>query len=133
MKHSMTREAKCACGQLIVRCEGEPEVVAMCHCLDCQRRTGSAFSVHAWFPSDRVILPTVGLGRFSRKANSGREVRFSFCSDCGGTIFWEADMRPGFVAIAVGSFADPTFAEPTLVYFNHRAHRKFADDATSPP
>ena len=83
----MTREGKCACGQLVVRCEGEPDVVAMCHCFDCQRRTGSVFSVHAWFSASHVSLPKIGFGQFSRKANSGREVRFGFCHNSGGLFF----------------------------------------------
>ena len=127
----MTRDGKCACGQLVVRCEGEPDVVAMCHCFDCQRRTGSVFSVHAWFSVSHVSLPKIGFGQFSRKANSGREVRFGFCHNCGGTVFWEADLRPGFVAVAVGAFADPTFAGPTQVYFADRKHRGVEDIAIS--
>jgi len=119
----ITREASCACGQLKIRCVGDPKVVAICHCLDCQRRTGSAFSVHAWFASNQVTLPGSGFSRFSRKANSGREVRFCFCSNCGGTVFWEADLRPDYVAVAVGAFADPTFAAPTEVYFKERSHQ----------
>jgi hypothetical protein len=72
-------------------------------------------------------LPKFGLRRFSRKANSGREVRFGFCQNCGGTIFWEADLRPEFVAIAVGAFADPAFDAPTEVYFAERRHRPLPD------
>jgi hypothetical protein len=49
------------------------------------------------------ILPKVGFKQFSRKADNGREIRFAFCSSCGGGIFCAADMRPGFVAIAIGA------------------------------
>ncbi|TIW65491.1 MAG: aldehyde-activating protein, partial [Mesorhizobium sp.] len=44
-----SRIASCACGQLQIRCQREPDIVSLCHCLDCQRRTGSPFGVAAFF------------------------------------------------------------------------------------
>ena len=48
------REAACSCGQLRVAVEGEPVRISMCHCLACQRQTGSAFSMQARYPNERV-------------------------------------------------------------------------------
>ena len=42
-----TRVAACHCGQLHLAVEGEPFAVSICHCLACQRRTGSAFGMQA--------------------------------------------------------------------------------------
>src|SRR5687768_8854071 len=50
------RTASCSCGQLGAICEGEPVRVSMCHCLACQKRTGSVFGVVARWPSDRVTI-----------------------------------------------------------------------------
>ena len=55
-----TREAACHCGQLRLEVEGDPFVVSMCHCLACQRRTGSAFALQAAFAPDQVQV----VGRF---------------------------------------------------------------------
>jgi len=41
----MTRTARCSCGQLQLRCPDTPVRVSLCHCLGCQQRTGSVFSV----------------------------------------------------------------------------------------
>ena len=49
-----TREAACHCGQLRLEVEGDPFVVSLCHCLDCQRRTGSAFGIQAGFLRDQI-------------------------------------------------------------------------------
>ena len=49
-----TREAQCSCGQLRLTCEGEPVRISICHCLDCQRRTGSVFGTQARFPRGQV-------------------------------------------------------------------------------
>ena len=50
------RTASCRCGQLHARCEGEPVRVSVCHCLECQKRTGSAFAAQARWPEERVIV-----------------------------------------------------------------------------
>ena len=44
-----TRHASCSCGRLTVTTHGEPVRISMCHCHDCQRRTGSVFGVQARF------------------------------------------------------------------------------------
>jgi hypothetical protein len=43
----MTRRAACSCGQLRLEIEGEPSRVSMCHCMECQRRTGAVITA-AW-------------------------------------------------------------------------------------
>ncbi|MGI8571295.1 MAG: GFA family protein [Solirubrobacteraceae bacterium] len=50
------REAACSCGQLQAVAEGEPIRVSVCHCLACQRRTGSAFGFQARYLRERVSL-----------------------------------------------------------------------------
>jgi hypothetical protein len=40
------RIASCSCGQLHLTCTGEPGRVSMCHCLECQKRTGSVFDCY---------------------------------------------------------------------------------------
>ena len=49
-----TRLATCSCEQLRVLAEGDPVRVSICHCLACQRRTGSAFGVQARFDGEQV-------------------------------------------------------------------------------
>jgi hypothetical protein len=116
----MKKRASCVCGKLQVRCTSEPRKVSLCHCLDCQRRTGSAFGIAAFF--DRTDVTTEGANRtFSRPSDSGFPVVFHFCPECGATVFWEAGRLEGLVAVAVGAFADPTFPAPSqAVYAQHR-------------
>jgi hypothetical protein len=114
------RVATCACGQLSARCTGEPALVSLCHCRDCQKRTGSAFGIAAFFA--RANVATGGQARaYTRTSDSGYDVTFHFCRNCGGTVFWEPRRKPDMVAVAVGSFADPSFPPPTqAVYDQHR-------------
>jgi hypothetical protein len=48
--------AACRCEQLRLLVEGEPVRISICHCFDCQRRTGSAFGVQARFPAEEVQI-----------------------------------------------------------------------------
>jgi hypothetical protein len=96
------REAACSCGQLQVTVRGDPVRVAMCHCLECQRRTGSTFGVQAFYPREQVRLAKGIAKRYARRADSGRTVTFNFWPECGGTVFWEPEQRPELIAVAVG-------------------------------
>lgn len=116
----MARTASCACGSLRVTCEAEPILVSACHCLACQRRTGSPYGIAAFFRREGVR--TEGPSKcYERSSDSGFPVRFHFCPDCGSTVFWEPGRKPDAVAVAVGAFADPGFPAPTqAVHTQHR-------------
>jgi hypothetical protein len=115
------REATCACGQLSASCRGDPVLVSLCHCLQCQKRTGSAFGVAAFYMRSDVEIAG-DHSDLSRPADSGRPITFHFCAECGGTVFWEPARKPDFVAVAVGAFADPNFPAPTQAAFTERSH-----------
>jgi len=51
---AIVRTATCSCGQLSATAIGEPIRVSVCHCLACQRRTGSVFGAQARFPAGAV-------------------------------------------------------------------------------
>lgn len=94
----------------------------MCHCLACQRRTGSAFGIQARFPSNRVHV----VGRYSdhvRVSDQGDQERtFHFCPDCGATVFYTTADAPDVIAVPIGAFADPSFPPPTVSVFESRRH-----------
>jgi hypothetical protein len=122
-----TREAACHCGQLRLEVEGDPFVVSICHCLACQRRTGSAFGMQAAFRPDQVRV----VGRFSdflRVSDEAdrKEHVFHFCPDCGSQVFYTEPTEPDLIVVSVGSFADPTFPPATESGYNHRRHRWLA-------
>lgn len=115
------RRATCSCGQLALTCEGEPVRISICHCLECQKRTGSAFGIQPRFPIDRVTIEGAST-EFVRLGDSGNPVRFHFCATCGATVYWEASFMPDHVAVAIGAFADPSFPAPVISVYDHRRH-----------
>ena len=50
------RTAHCACRNLQAEADGEPLIVSLCHCTECQRRTGSPFGLGAWYAKDSVRI-----------------------------------------------------------------------------
>jgi hypothetical protein len=114
-----TRHAACSCGQLSLVAEGEPVRISMCHCLSCQRRTGSAFSMQARFPRDRVQIE----GRsteYVRISDAGEPRTFHFCPECGSTVYYGTD--PELIAVPIGAFAEPTFPAPRVSVWESRRH-----------
>lgn len=116
-----TRTATCACGSLRVLTRGEPDTISMCHCDECQRRSGSPFGVGVFFRNDQVEISGAH-NSFRRPAPEGRFVTNHFCPRCGTSVFWEADKRPGFCIVALGCFADPAFPPPTRSVFERDKH-----------
>jgi hypothetical protein len=86
----------------------------------CQRRTGSAYGIGAYFPVASVMVSGAS-SVFQRVSDAGRWLRMHFCPDCGSTLFWEAELRPGVLGVAVGMFEAPEDLRPTVAVFaRHR-------------
>lgn len=119
----MAREAGCSCGQLRLAVEGEPFAVGICHCLACQRRTGSAFGMQAGFDAGQIEVT----GRSTEYARTSDEADrkvhvFHFCPECGSTVFYTEPDEPGLLVVMTGAFADPSFPAPTESGYGNRRH-----------
>lgn len=111
------RVAACACGGLTATCTGEPIRVTVCHCLDCKRRTGSAFSTNARYDSAAVQI--AGQSReYIRTGDEGSRITYSFCPECGVSVFYRNSNQPDMIAIPVGAFATMDFPAPTVSVYD---------------
>ena len=125
----MERIARCACCRVTVSVENDPIWVATCHCDFCQKRTGSVFQVGAYFAPDERLLVTGetkvynGLAIDGIGTSKGNGVSYHFCTTCGSTVYWILEGPSAFIAIAVGSFADPEFAAPVIEAHTAMRHR----------
>lgn len=97
------RIASCSCGQLQARTTAEPLRVSVCHCLACQRRTGSVFGAQARFLRASVAL-------------TGKSTEFVRAGDEGTRVPLD------LIAIPVGAFADPQFPAPNFSVYEERMH-----------
>ena len=86
---SASREGGCLCGAVRYRVTGEPVRSSACHCTYCQRRTGSAFGVGAYFRDNDVEIMRGDLKTYEyRSDESGRWLKTQFCTGCGTTVTW---------------------------------------------
>ena len=74
------RTASCSCGQLQVQVTTEPLRVSVCHCLACQRRTGSVFGAQARFAKEAVSISGTST-EFVRTGDEGTKATFRFCRE----------------------------------------------------
>jgi len=115
------RTASCSCGQLTAIASGEPVRVSICHCLACQRRTGSVFGAQARFRRECVEIKGSS-STYVRVGDAGGRITFHFCPICGSTVHYAIAGREEHVAIPVGAFADPGFPEPAFSVYEDRKH-----------
>jgi hypothetical protein len=95
--------------------------ISVCHCTECQRRTGSVFGVQARFPASAVTIDGPSAG-WTRTADSGNTIEFHFCPNCGSTVYYLPHAEPDLVAVAVGAFADAAFPAPRVSVYESRRH-----------
>ena len=115
-----SRTASCSCGQLRIEVEGESRGVGICHCLACQRRTGSVFATLARFSAPFRVIGTAT--QYVRVGDRGARFVFRFCPVCGTTLFHTEDGNERSVSVAVGAFADPSFPAPRISIYDSRRH-----------
>ncbi|MGH6913086.1 MAG: GFA family protein, partial [Geminicoccales bacterium] len=72
-----SRTASCSCGQLRIEVRGEPRRIGVCHCLACQRQTGSVFAALASFSTPYKVSGTAT--EYVRVGDQGAKFRFRFC------------------------------------------------------
>ena len=116
-----TRLASCSCGQLTAQVTGAPVRVSICHCLNCQRRTGGPFAEQARFSRENVMVAGASTV-YVITGDEGTRAHFHFCPRCGATVYYAPEAMPEFLVIPVGAFADPGFPTPGVSVYEGRKH-----------
>jgi len=93
----------------------------MCHCIDCQKRSGSHYGSIAYYPAESVTV--IGEAReFSRGTDSGNTFTTGFCPTCGSTVYALASQYPGIKGVTVGTITDPEFPAPIRSVYEQSKH-----------
>ena len=103
----------CLCGAVRFTANAAPEFVALCHCIDCQKHTGSAFAIGIRLPKTALQLHGT-VKTFSSLGDSGNPILRYFCPECGSSIYDEPTARPGKSNLNAGTLDDPSSVTPTL-------------------
>ncbi|KKK16619.1 hypothetical protein P175DRAFT_0509947 [Aspergillus ochraceoroseus IBT 24754] len=94
----------CLCGAVTYSVDMEkPLLVGYDHCDDCQRQSGSTYSLVAVVLKEKLTLngPTKS---FAKAGSSGKDVHRIFCSECGSPIAHDPDAAPPIIALKAGTF-----------------------------
>jgi hypothetical protein len=112
-----TLNGGCACGAVRYRLDCEPMFVHCCHCLDCQRQTGSAFVLNALIEAHRVSLLGNEPKPVAVPTDSGKPHRIFRCPVCQVAAWSEYGGRGEVRFVRVGTLDTPAALSPNVHIF----------------
>ena len=113
---------RCLCGRCSYEIEGEPIIVAHCHCLDCQRLSGAGHTTGAMFAEQEVKLAGEP-SSYLLESDGGNTVTRLFCGDCGSPLFGKNSGMPGFMTVTLGTLDDPNVLQPQVAVYARSRRR----------
>jgi hypothetical protein len=113
----MALEGGCACGEVRYRLTSAPMFNHCCHCLDCQRQTGSAFVLNALIETDRIEILKGAPEPTEMPTDSGRPHDVWRCPKCLTALWSDYGRRPALRFVRIGTLDDPSALEPDVHIF----------------
>ena len=113
---SALREGGCACGAVRYRLRSDPLFIHCCHCLNCQRQTGSAFVINLIIEADRVELLASAPQPVEAPRDDGTTQRIFRCPSCQVAVFSEYG-RPELRFVRAGTLDKPSEVRPDVHIF----------------
>jgi hypothetical protein len=108
-------DGHCLCGQVQYTCDSEPIITAICHCTECQRQTGTAYSIVVGVERAALAVTGDSLASFQTVGDDTQlPVARQFCANCGSPIVSLAEMAPDVAFIKAGTLADASWLEPEI-------------------
>ena len=110
----------CQCGATRYRVTAEPLLTYACHCHNCQKRTGSAFSMGLILPL-QALQVSGQLTAWSRLSDAGHNNTRYSCADCGNIIYGVGDSSPELAKLQAGLLHDTSELEPEVyIWARHK-------------
>lgn len=110
----MNLEGGCSCGAVRYRLISAPMFVHCCHCLDCQRETGSAFVLNALIEADRVDMLSGKPTPVRMPTDSGLPHNIYRCPACQIAVWSTYGGRSFLRFVRVGTLDDPVALKPDV-------------------
>jgi hypothetical protein len=111
----------CRCGAITLTISDKPRSMIQCHCLDCQKSTGTGHTSNAYFAARDVKIQGETKGH-TVVTDSGNEMTRNFCPTCGSRVFGSNSKNPDLVSIQVGCLDDHSWFSPQIVLYTSRQH-----------
>lgn len=97
-------------------------IAGHCHCLDCQKSSGTGHASFAFFPKDKVTVSGT-LTRYASKTDAGNTMTRSFCPVCGSRMLGETTSLPDHVGVGLGVFDDSDDFVPAMSFYAKRLRK----------
>jgi len=115
-----TLSGGCACGAIRFECQAAPVLAVNCHCRDCQRASGTAFSAILAVP--KLELQLAGEPRYHKTVGkNGKASERGFCQTCGSQLTFKWERFPDIVGLQAGCLDDPSLYKPMMDVFTASA------------
>lgn len=116
----MTMTGQCLCGTVSYKIEGDMQLCGVCHCKNCQRQAGSAYSVLFGLSSDQIEV-SGDLKTYVDTADSGNVVNRHFCDTCGSPVLTTVPTQPGMTFVKAGTLDDTSVLKPSVHFWTGSA------------
>ena len=115
----MNNVGGCLCGAVRYSVSTEPVFVGVCHCEDCRKFSGSAFSFLVAFAKPDLHIHGE-IETFSKPGDSGQPILRQFCPKCGSSILENTETRPELVLLNGGTLDNSAEFSPTVQIYCDR-------------
>ena len=112
----MVRDGGCSCGAVRYRLTSDPLFVHCCHCLNCQRQTGSAFVINVLIEADRVELAQGEPRSVEVPRDDGSTQEIFRCPECQVALYSRYG-HPAVSFVRAGTLDDPAGVSPDVHIF----------------
>lgn len=111
----MSLRGHCLCGAVTYQVEAEPMMTVNCHCTDCQRQSGAAFSTNVVAPREAFEISGDSVHEYvTTSTDTGTPVRRLFCRECGSPLASFPDSVPQYVILKAGTLDDHSQVSPSM-------------------
>ena len=104
---------RCLCGKVRYSTDTDPTITCVCHCHNCQKASGSAFTIVVAVPQQGLTVEG-NLQTYEDKGDSGKPNYRRFCPTCGSRVMDESGAAPGWLMLHVGTLDDPSWVKPAM-------------------
>lgn len=109
----VSKTGGCLCGAVRYEMASDPVMQGVCHCKNCQKQAGTAFSMLVAVPEGALSV-TGTLTTYQDQGETGGAVERRFCGTCGSPLFSHVGSAPGMVFIKAGTLDDTTGFAPAF-------------------
>ncbi|NRB37660.1 MAG: GFA family protein [Pseudomonadales bacterium] len=115
----MKRTGNCSCGNVAFSIEGDPINTVFCYCKACQVASGSDKFYGVWLKPEQFSVIKGTLKSYTRIGDSGGELTYKFCENCGTKVCGESSY--GIVTVAGATLDNTDGIEPQMAIFTKSA------------